>query len=238
MIYIVIFFLTILFAMLPSLAHATIMANKFYKLDLGNANTTAGLTQDKNYKLGTMVGESPVGIFNEAQYKVTAGFFFGSKKKNPFTFTLSPLLISYGPLSSTTPVVRTAKIAVTNESASGFSVLGFTDHVLQTKEGASIPHVSCDDGRCTSKKASYWQSTLTYGFGFRCDGKLCQSDFQNKNSFLPFADESRTESPQTIFSAKRGKDQNVTITLKVNTSREQSPGPYLNTITFIAIPTL
>lgn len=238
MIYIVILLTSLQFLLLASPAHATTMANKYYKVNLGNFNMAAGTTENSNYKLDTTFGQTPVGVANEAAYKVTAGFQFDSKAQNPFTITLSPLFVPFGPLSATTPVVRTATVKVTNEAASGFILLTASNHPLASADGKQfIPMTTCDDGRCTIEKATLWQSTLSFGLGFRCDGGTCPSDFQEKKSFRSFADTSKNEYPQATMLGKRGKDQKITLTLKVNINKSQATIPYSNVVTMIAAPT-
>lgn len=238
MIYIVILLTSLQFLFTASPAHATTMANKYYKVDLGNFNMAAGTTENSNYKLDTTFGQTPVGVANEAAYKVTAGFQFGNPLQDPFVISLSPTFVPFGPLSATTPVVRTATVKVTNEATSGFVLLTASDHPLASADGKQfIPMTTCDDGRCTIEKATLWQSTLSFGLGFRCDGATCPSDFKEKKSFRPFVDASRNEYPQAIMLGKRGKDQKIILNIKVNTNKSQAVTPYSNVVTMIAAPT-
>lgn len=238
MIYIVIFLASLQFALMATPVFATAMSGKYYKVDLGNFNMAAGTTENNNYKLNTTVGQTPVGVANEAAYKVTAGFQFGSPTQNPFTITLSPLFVPFGPLSATTPVARAATVKVTNEAANGFVLFGSSDHPLASADDKQfVPSTTCDDGRCTIEKATPWQSTLSFGLGFRCDGATCPSDFQDKKNFRPFADTSKNEYPQALMLGKRGKDQKITLTLKVNINKSQATTPYSNVVTMIAAPT-
>lgn len=232
----------LILALVP-ITQAQTMENSMYKVQMGNLNSIAGESTGSEYTLNITSGETASGLYEGTNYKVKAGFQY-VPRSTPFSLAISNMLIDFGTLSPTNPVSRTTVLTVNNSSAKGFKVTAAENHELMVlKTGARIPDTTCDDGKCTETTSSAWTNTLTYGFGYRCDGQNDKScipnnrSFVNKNSFMHFADSSRQESAATIMSGGTGKGLKATITYKVNISSSQPAGAYTNAITYLAIPT-
>lgn len=233
--------LTSCFLILTSDIDAATMTNKNYKVELGSFNTLAGTTQGQNYKLDTSVGQDFTDTLQNDQYKIISGFQLGSSGRNLFTLSLTPIFVTYGRFSPTTPVTRTSALTITNQASQSYAVLAYQDHSLQKTDGKTIiPDVSCDNGRCNEIQTATWENTLTYGFGYRCDNTKdadCNRNFTDKTFFARFPTLDAAY-PAVVMEGARGKDKKTQITYKVNVSGTQAQGPYANTVTFIAVPSL
>lgn len=146
----------------------------------------------------------------------------------PFAFSLSTTILDFGQITPTDPTTRTTTIHVNPSETLGFSLFAITDHELQSENKKIIPDTTCDNGTCTSKYASTWDSILTYGLGYRYDSI---KDFMQ----LPNQAKGHVLSP-IIFGNIDSKDTQVTITYKTNVSTTQDIGLYTNTLSLIAIP--
>ncbi len=227
------------------------MYNDLYKVRMGNLNSIAGESAGSGYNLNITSGELAPGLYSGANYKVRAGFQY-INSIIPFSFTLSSQLIDFGTLSPTNPVTRTSTLTIDNQSAYGYVVTASENHqLLIPASGALIPDTTCDAGTCTESVGAAWASTLTYGFGYRCDnvsviynGSVsagCVSGdttfSSNPTYYKQFADASKSETAQNIMYGTSGRTQEATVTYKTNISSTQAPGLYTNAITYIAIPT-
>ncbi len=155
-----------------------------------------------------------------------------AKTENPFVFSLSQTIVDFGPLSPTTPVLRTLDLSSANR---GMSIFAWEDTPLTSTTNAIIPDTTCDNGDCSEKTSAAWTSTLTYGFGYRCDGIGCVEGFTKKDAYRHFANAVNQAELKPIVSAT--KDTKATITYRVNTAPTQQSGSYANTVTYIAAPT-
>jgi hypothetical protein len=228
---------------LPQAVQAQSMENSLYKIQMGNLNSIAGEVSDSNYNISITSGETSPGLYEGNNFKVKAGFQY-VPRSTPFSFAISNTLIDFGVLSPTNPITRTTVLTVNNTEAKGFKVTAAENHELMVaKTGAKIPDTTCDDGKCSETQSSAWTNTLTYGFGYRCDGqdnKPCvpnDRSFTNKNNYKHFADTSRKETATTIMSGGTGTGLKATITYKVNISSSQPAGAYTNAVTYLATPT-
>ncbi|HLD01489.1 MAG TPA: hypothetical protein VJC10_01305 [Patescibacteria group bacterium] len=217
------------------------MSSDSYTIQTGDLNTAAGKPINSNYKLGVSVGQTAPRFYTGTNYKVRAGFQY-IHSIIPFTFSISSTLIDFGVLTATNPVTRKNVLFVSNGSAAGYSVLVYENHeLLVPASGALIPDTSCDTGTCSQTSSAAWTSTLTYGFGYRCDNLSsidCASGFSDANTYKQFANSAKDESPQAVMSSSNvGKEKESEITYKVNISGTQPAGFYTNVITFIATPT-
>lgn len=217
------------------------MKNDSYIIQMGNLNEAAGTSTGSGYSLNQTLGETGAGLYSGTNFKVRAGFQYISGVIK-FRFTISSTSIDFGALTPTNPVTRTNTLTVSNQSAGGYSVKAFENHQLSVlTTGAIIPDTTCDTGTCSEVSAEAWNSTLTYGFGYRCDSldsaNFCNSDFSNSGNFKQFADVSKNEKAQTIMKGFTGKNQRSQVTYKVNVSATQQAGLYSNIITYIATPT-
>lgn len=217
------------------------MSNLDYILDMGNLNSFAGKKSNASYTLTDTGGQLAPGLYSGSNYKVRAGFQY-IYSIIAFRFSISSLLIDFGILSPTTPVTRTNTLTVSNGSAYGYQVTVFENHqLLVPSSGQLIPNTTCDAGNCTTTTAAAWTSTLTYGFGYRCDnvsGTDCNTDFATSTFYKQFPDDSAGQTPVAVMSSTNvGKSRQGQITYKVNISGTQAAGLYTNVITYIATPT-
>jgi hypothetical protein len=216
------------------------MSNTDYILHMGNLDTASGKPNDLNYSLNFTLGQTTPGKSVEPGYSLYSGFQYVTSKEK-FTFTISPLTIDFGILTPNNPVTRQQKLSVIKGSSGGYLITAFENHPLSNPAGAQIPNTTCDNGNCNDKNAGFWRSTLTYGFGYRCEyttDSLCSTDFQKENFYKQFADESINKMPENIVSGDNTvSSRQETLTYKVNIPTSQFPGDYSNTITFIAVPT-
>lgn len=241
--------LLLLFVMgsfLTKSAQAFTMSNLFFILHLGNLNSIAGTSSGPNNKLTITVGELGAGYYSGSNWQLCAGFYGGINCKSPglFSFTISSTDIDFGILDPNTPIDRTNILTVNNAglNSSSYFVTASENHSLQmTTSSTTIPDTTCDNGLCTSLLAGPWVlhsgSSLTYGFGYRCDnvfGSDCGSGFSNPNYFKQFA---ASSSAQVVMTGPAGKNRQVQITYRLNTSPSQAAGVYTNAITYIATPT-
>ena len=230
---------TLLFNLKTAVAQT--MSNTNYILQMGNLNSAAGKPTGSGYALNITVGQTAPGLYSGANYKVRAGFQY-INSIIPFQFTLSSILVDFGTLTPTNPITRTSIISINDGSAGGYTVKVFENHqLLVPGPGVIIPNTTCDNGLCTSTTPDTWTSSLTYGFGYRCDQvdatNYCSSDFSSANNYKQFADQSQNQILQTVMSGQTGRNQRGQVTYKVNISPTQVAGFYSNVITYIATPT-
>lgn len=233
------FFFGLTFYALP--ASALNMSNSNFTLQMGNINSFSGKKSNGNYVLNDTGGQIAPGLFSGPNYQVKAGFQYVSSIIN-FRFSISSNFIDFGLLQPTDPITRTQTLTVSNGSAYGYAVDVAENHALLVpSSGAVIPDTTCDGGTCSDTTASAWSNVLTYGFGYRCDnisGTDCSSDFSNSAYYKSFANLANNQTPQAVMSSLNvGKNRQVTITYKVNTSASQSPGNYVNLVRYVATPT-
>jgi hypothetical protein len=238
----VFFFLILLFAYSKPLAFSETMSNSLYIITWGNFNMSAGKPDNEAYALSFTAGQIAPGLYTGTNYILRSGFQY-IYALIPFAFSIDNTKIDFGSLSPANPVTRTNILSVSNQSAGGYTVTAFENHQLfDPAHGQYIPDTTCDSGSCSEALASAWTSTLTYGFGYRCDivnlVNYCNTDFSNSDYYKQFADDSKTETHQMVFSStKTGRNQRAQVTYKVNVSSLQPAGSYSNRITFIATPT-
>ena len=222
-------------------AIAFTMSGQNYILEMGNLNSISGKAEGPGTKLDFTSGEAVPGVFEGPQSKVKLGFQHIHPLRG-FSFEISQSIIDFGILSPTNPVIRNIILTVNNRSSQGYSVNVSENNPLQSQaSGQVIPDVTCDNGKCTEIVSDSWASTLTYGFGYRCDPVTvdeCADGFSNADNYKQFADAARNEPPQPVMaSATTGSNKQVKITYKVNIAGSQPPGSYTNVITYIAVPT-
>lgn len=153
----------------------------------------------------------------------------------PFSFTISNGVIDFGKLTATNPVIRTSDVGITSNRP--YTVFAIQSNPLRLNERTMIPDTTCDNGSCSETTAAPWENTLTYGFGYRCDGKdTCQKDFKQKTYYRQFSDNTKREIPQVILQDAKGRNEQSKITYKINISGTQQEGSYNNIVTYIATP--
>lgn len=158
----------------------------------------------------------------------------------PFGIEISNNFIDFGIISATIPLYRSFKMSVSGGD-NGFIVYGYQNNPLwHSGSKTFIPDTTCDNGYCSEVSSALWENTLTYGLGYRCNkiyGNLCPIDFENDNYYKQLADTSKKEYMQKIISQNAGNlKTSAEVILKLNTSKQQTPGNYNNKITFIAVP--
>ncbi len=176
----------------------------------------------------------------EAEKLVKIVFTTPENNTKGFRLTISNILIDYGVLSPTNPIIRENNLMISNSISGVFSILGRENHPLNAKSGTIIPDTSCDNGACTMTLASIWENSLTYGFGYRCENilsKNCASDFQNENYFKQFPSVSDKEEFIHIINGVKSDTQSESkIIYKVNTATSQPQESYSNKINYILVP--
>lgn len=214
------------------------MQNDEFILQMGNLNSISGRTSGSNYQLSFTSGQTPNNLFSGPNYKVRAGFQY-IYTLLPFRFSISNIFIDFGVISPTSPVTRTNLLTVSNESANGYRVTVSQNHNLRVDaSGFEIPATTCDSGNCTSTTSDAWTSSLTFGFGYRCDnvtGTDCTTGFSNADYYKSFI--SSPSAVTIMSSANRGKNRKSQVTYKVNIAGTQAAGLYRNVLNYIAIPT-
>ena len=229
-------FLILFLLISPLKTFAQTMSNSQFIIKMGNLNSLAGEVSNSSYKLNETLGQNVPGLYSGTNYKVKSGFqYIKSDAAIAFSFSISQNLIDFGVITPTNPVSRTTNLTVSSGSSKGFTVIASENRAL-TSGTNTIADTTCDDGDCNSSKASIWKSSLSYGFGYRCDdvsGTNCVSGFSD-SFYKPFI---ATPSSQAILtSAIGGNSKSSQITYKVNVSGTQAPGTYTNIVTYIASP--
>ncbi len=218
---------------------AQTMSNSNFIIRMGNFNTAAGHPSGGGFSLNLTVGQTSPGLYIGNNFKVRSGFQYISSII-PFTFSISQTNIDFGPITATNPVTRTNTLTVSNGSAYGYSVTVSQNHNLRVNgTGQEIQPTSCGDSgpNCTTTTAGPWTSTLTYGFGYRCDnlnGSDCDSQFSNSAYYRQFI--SSPSAVMVMSSLNVGRNRQSQITYKVNVSAVQAAGLYTNVINYIATP--
>ena len=224
------------------LAIAETMSNNLYRITWGNFNMAAGKPSNASYAVSYTAGQLAPGLYTGTNFIVKSGFQY-IYSIIPFAFSINNIFIDFGTLTPANPVVRTNILSVSNQSAGGYIVTAFENHQLfAPATGQYIPDTTCDGGSCSETAPGGWSSSLTYGFGYRCDivsvTNYCNSDFSIVSNYKQFADNSKSEIPQTVFSSHvSGRNQQAQVSYKANVSSVQANGAYSNFITYIATPT-
>lgn len=223
-----------LFAIEP--VRGQVMENGMYMIQEGDVSSFDPQINISNANLSNTSEQ----IKQNENYEIKSGTRIKSSQ-TPLVFSISNLLIDFGTLSPTNPVQRTAKLMVKNNSVYGYQVIASENHELtDVRSGAKIPDTTCDDGNCSEAVSGKWESTLAYGFGFRCDSKSsCKAEdesFNNKNYFKQFADSDKGEPYFGVLSGGPQTLKEASLTFKMNIPSSQPHGFYSNTLTFIAVP--
>lgn len=222
---IIIIFITIL---IPShKARALTMSSSDYNLQMEKFNTQEEIPENSEVKA-------------DSTYTVYSGFPY-TDSITKFRFSISETFIDFGVIDPGIPVSRTNSLTVYPGKAFSYSVYASQNNPLTAAEGGNIiPNTTCDDGNCTENSSSEWISSLTYGFGYRCDnqeGTNCPPSFNTATFYKHFADSSKNQTEQEVMSgANIGKYRRSKITYKVNIQATQPAGLYNNIVRYIAAP--
>lgn len=220
----------------PTTIFAQEMNSQNYKISGGNFNMTSGNKASQQFKLSDVVGQTAAGTFTSKGFILNAGFLNGAAG-DIFSFSVSPSSIDFGELLPDTPVEKTLRLAISNGNVPGYTVTGSENISLSTAVGAEIVDTACDTSMpCTITSANKWDLNTTYGFGYRMEGKTVPSDFRTEGFYRPFPSTVRNENGAVVMQSKAKKvvDQ-ATLTLRLNTSRQQPVGQYQNVLSFTAI---
>jgi hypothetical protein len=222
----------------PALAQT--MSNSDYIIQMGNLNSISGKPTGSGFKLSYTSGQTGPGLYSGTNYKVRAGFQYISSII-PFRFSITNNFIDFGIINPTSPVLRTSLLTISNGSAFGYQVTASDNHNLRVNSsGNEIPPATCGDSgpTCTPTTAGPWTSTLTYGFGYRCDnntGTDCNTQFTDSTYYKPFI--ASPSAVAVMSGATVGRNKVTQITYKLNISGSQPAGLYTNVINYIATPT-
>lgn len=241
MILVYLLFLISYFLFTPANAGALTMSNNNYLLQ-SSLDSTTGTLNNSTYKLEGSVGQNSPDAAKSQDYSLTQAPQPKSSAARivPFLFRISETIIDFGTLSPTNPVTRQHVITTQTGSAFGFTLYGSSNQPLTNIQNAIIPHTTCDNGQCNTDNSSVWTSTLTYGFGYRCEDKKsisCKTGFSKQNYFKQIPNVSSQEDAVVILgSALPFYTSEAVLTYKLNVSGTQPQGNYENTITYIAVP--
>lgn len=212
------------------------MNSQNYKISGGNFNMTSGNKASSQFKLSDVVGQTAAGTFTSKGFILNAGFLNGAAGEI-FSFSVTPPLIDFGELLPNTPIEKTIRLTISNGNVPGYTITGSENQSLSTAVGAEIVDTACDTGsNCTITNANKWDLNTTYGFGYRITGKTVPTDFNKEGFYRPFPGTIRNEKGAIIMQSKAKKvvDQ-ATMTLKLNTGKQQPVGQYQNVLSFTAI---
>lgn len=229
-------FILITYNLQPAIIFAQEMNSQNFKISGGNFNMTSGNKASTQFKLSDVVGQTAAGTFTSKGFILNAGFLNGAAGEI-FSFSVTPSLIDFGELLPNTPIEKTLRLTISNGNVPGYTVTGAENQPLGTAVGAEIVDTACDTGtNCTITGANKWDLNTTYGFGYRTTGKTVPTDFKNVGFYRPFPATIRNEKGVIIMQSKAKKvvDQ-ATMTLRLNTGRQQPVGQYRNVLSFTAI---
>lgn len=237
-------FLILSLVLLPSPVNAGVMSNSYYRIQLDNV-AGSGILRDADYNLRTSLDDISLDSFTPSQKTSEKNNLLDISPLTPLAIHFTSLIVDFGKLTPTNPVIRSLNVSISHNKFRGYSVVAFQDKPLFSQQiNSFIPNTSCDSGTCTPSESALWKNTLTYGSGYRCTNKTgsdCVYGFSQENFFKPFANRHENENPQVImrssFSLKNKKDQpEGEITYKVNIPGTQPQAGYINTVTIIAVP--
>ena len=210
-------------------AEAQTMSNNNYVLQYGSLNPVAGSSANNSFRLESRLGGTN-GPPNPAIPKASP------KQEEALSFEISELFIDFGTLSATNPVIRTNNISVLSPFGS-YEVLAYEDHELKSLLNNTIPNTTCDQGTCSSDFGGSWESTLAYGFGYRCDNKTeydCDSDFKTSSFYRQFSKDKGGKSIMKGVSNFKPKESQITYKINISTSQPQEA--YNTVIHYLLIP--
>lgn len=230
------FFISCLYALMPSCINAINMSSDSYRIQWGNINIGGGRKTSSGYTITDTMGQVAPGLYSSTGYKVRAGFQY-IYSIIPFSFTISDLTIDLGSLTPGTTATDTNQLTVSAGGAGGYQVLAFEDHPLRSEGGIDIPDTTCDTGACDETNADPWTQNDKYGFGFNINGDDVPSDFEDTTYYRQFADDEAAETHQSVMvGTSVTESSQATVTYKGNVSATQATGEYETGIVYIAVP--
>lgn len=157
---------------------------------------------------------------------------------DPFSFSITPLKLDLRDLTPDTPISTDATITIDVGSTTGYQVFISQDSPLTAGRGATIPDITCDDGKqsCTPQRANTWNKRHRPGFGYSVSGDDIAYDFKNSTYFRPFSLLSDTGWARIMTGSAVSGTRKATLTYKAVVSDDQPSGVYTNTINIVAVP--
>lgn len=248
------FFCVLCFMFYITSVDAINMDSTLYKIESGNINIGAKSSNSSAYKINTTLGQTAAQEFSRNGYVISAGFQY-IYAPIPFTFSISKNRIDLGSLVHDQFFNDSADLTVSFGAAGNYQVTAVEEGQLSTVDGsATIDDTGCNRGTsCDEISAGAWDSTSSYGFGYKMSGEDIPSTFTqagcDNNCYRRFPDILTTptpESPAVIMNSSgvtltlnsKPKDiyHSSTITFQVNAKPDQASGSYQTVINFVATP--
>jgi hypothetical protein len=143
------------------------------------------------------------------------------------------------PMDST--VEKQINLAVSSDSTFSYQILGVQQRSLGTSNGSIIENTVCDISflPCTTSLGRQWNSSTSYGFGYRIKGSDVDKDFHDGNNYRPFPLNSKNQKPVFLMknndvSGTRQSD----LFLKLIFPPTYQEGTYIGDLSIIVLPTL
>lgn len=229
-----------LLAYSPSLVSAQSMSNSSYKLELDSAATEETQpVQEKKISTPIQAPKENPRIIKGENF-IAELSYEEDKKRLPLTYSISADSLHFGDVEAGEALLRTHSISISAGSSNGYQVLAEEDHALMSGDKTQIPNTTCDSGSCSDILADYWESPLTYGFGYRCKGistNSCSSSFE-QGLYRRFSDTEYSENPSQIIFQNTNTDLEAIIEYKLNIAQTQAKGNYTNTVSYRIVPNL
>lgn len=220
-------------ALLPTISHAQMQGSTYIlETEVESENTTLPNTPRPETPI-----ENPNVIKGNGWSAILSS---NTDIKKPFLFSVSDDLISFGEINPGEPLIRTQIISVNPGSANNLQVVSFQDHPLRSFEKHEIPNTSCDNGNCTNILSDFWNSPLTYGFGYKCEnveGKSCGAVIDT-DTYKRFSNTEAGETPSLLLYSAASETSKSIIQYKLNIPGNQVNSSYTTTINLLASPAL
>lgn len=156
-----------------------------------------------------------------------------------FNMSTTRLNIEHQPMDST--IEKQISLAVSSESTFSYQVLGVQQRSLGTSNGAIIENTVCNLSflPCTTSLARRWNSSTSYGFGYRLKGTDIDKDFHDSNNYRPFPLNSKNQKPVFIMKNNHvNGTRQSDIFLKLIFPPTYQEGTYIGDLSVIVLPTL
>ncbi|MBP7832158.1 MAG: hypothetical protein KA035_00080 [Candidatus Levybacteria bacterium] len=219
--------------LLPTTSHAQMQGSRYIlETEIGPRDAVLPETQKPEAQI-----ENPNVIKGNGWSAILSS---GTDTKNPFLFSVSDDLVNFGEINPGEPLIRTQIISVNPGSANNLQVVASQNHPLRSSEKHEIPNTSCDNGNCTNILSDYWNSPLTYGFGYMCEnieGQSCNTTMDT-DTYKRFSSIEANEAPSLIVHSKTDKKSVSMIQYKLNIPGNQVNSGYTTTINLLASPAL
>lgn len=222
---------TTLFLSTHTPVFASIMSNSNLQLDTSPSNSLPIVQPQNNNPINTIPNS-----INSNQNIQKGNSSLGVLSQGSLSVQTSQSLLDFNEIMPGEPIIRSFNIQVGGQAIPQFEILGYEDTPLSSNNNVTIPDTSCDDGTCTPYNGSPWKTSLTFGFGYRCDIQTngCGQSFSDPDVYKPFTHGAFNAVP--IFSGNTNDNDQLTFTLKVNIPGTQPLTQYTNTISLLVLP--